>query len=268
MADKALLIGINAYPGAPLAGCINDVTDMAEFLVKACNFAPASIRLLVDNRATTEAIKERLEWLVSGLKKGDRVVFQYSGHGAQVASRAGSGEVDSLDEVVCPYDFDWTDSKMIRDKDFNRIFGRIPPGVLAMWISDSCHSADLGRNPGNLGGRRIKALLPPADLRWRILTAHHDKMPLQTLRDPILPNIVLISGCKSEQTSADATFGKRPNGALTYFLLKELQKPKAWLKPMTQIITGVQEALRKANFEQVPQLEGPVLMCSKPFLGQ
>ena len=52
--DRALLVGINAYPGAPLAGCLNDVTDMATFLTSKSGFAADSIRLLTDSRATTQ----------------------------------------------------------------------------------------------------------------------------------------------------------------------------------------------------------------------
>ncbi|HET7402221.1 MAG TPA: caspase family protein, partial [Usitatibacter sp.] len=35
MANRALLVGINAYPGQPLNGCVNDVKDMAGLLVDA-----------------------------------------------------------------------------------------------------------------------------------------------------------------------------------------------------------------------------------------
>ncbi|MFH1476981.1 MAG: caspase family protein [Verrucomicrobiota bacterium] len=51
--NRALLVGINAYPDAPLRGCVNDVTDMANFLVARRGFAQADIRLLSDRRATT-----------------------------------------------------------------------------------------------------------------------------------------------------------------------------------------------------------------------
>jgi len=100
MTDKALLVGINAYPGAPLAGCVNDVTDMAAYLTKEAKFDPAGIRLLVDARATKAEIETRLKWLVKDAKPGDRLVFHYSGHGTQVADRTGD-EIDGLDEVIC-----------------------------------------------------------------------------------------------------------------------------------------------------------------------
>ena len=103
--DRGLLVGINAYPGNELQGCVNDVTDMAEFLVSHCGFNENDIRLLTDGRATTEAIMEHLKWLMSGAKSGDRVVFHYSGHGAQFPIRDQSGKVTRVDECICPVDF-------------------------------------------------------------------------------------------------------------------------------------------------------------------
>jgi hypothetical protein len=98
-----------------------------------------SIRLLTDVRATKTAIVERLNLLVSGARPRDRLVFHYSGHGAQMPTRNPAAEVDKLDEVICPVDFDWSDEHAIRDKDFYKIFAAVPDGVEFIWISDSCH---------------------------------------------------------------------------------------------------------------------------------
>lgn len=266
--NRALLVGINAYPGAPLSGCVNDVEDMASFLVANCGFKTKEIRLLTDARATTQGILDRLGWLTTGLRKGDRIFFHYSGHGAQVATRTGSGEVDGKDEVICPVDFDWSDPHMIRDKDFNRIFATVPAGVEFVWVSDSCHSGDLTKDmpPPNLRFRRYPV---PADMRWRQLTLADEKKSggggfAKTAQDL---NVALISGCKSNQTSADAVFGGRPNGALTYFLLDALKKPGGLKNPLTTLVPAVQAALKKKKFSQVPQLEGSKAICGKAFLG-
>ena len=80
--EKALLVGINRYPGSPLAGCVNDISDMAERLVEMFGFKIENVRLLVDERATAAAIRERIDWLVK-VKKGARVFFHFSGHGVQ-----------------------------------------------------------------------------------------------------------------------------------------------------------------------------------------
>lgn len=261
--DRAFLVGINTYPGCPLAGCVNDVTDMANFLVEKCGFKRDGIRLLVDNRATTTAILDRLHWLVSGLKRGDRVLFHYSGHGAQVATRNPKGEVDGLDEVICPVDFDWSDAHLIRDKQFGDIFAKVPPGVDFIWISDSCHSGDLIREM-----RRTRCYPTPADMAWRLETARDKSITTDGLRTSVrkLNNVALISGCKSNQTSADAVFNGRPNGALTYFLLKELKKPGALKKSLIKVVAGVKASLRNHSYSQVPDLEGPEGLRESSFL--
>src|SRR5258708_24167619 len=131
--NRALLVGINKYPGAGLDGCINDVEDMAQFLVKKHLLKEQEIRLLTDARATKSAIVERLHWLVKGGKRGDRLLFHYSGHGAKAPTRNPEGELDGKDEVICPVDFDWTDHHMIRDKEFDKLYSVVPAAAEVVW---------------------------------------------------------------------------------------------------------------------------------------
>jgi hypothetical protein len=189
-------------------------------------------------------------------------VFQFSGHGVQVATRDKKGELDGLDECVCPSDFDWSDKRMIRDKDFYHIFGQIPEGVSAYWISDSCHSGDLQKEMP-LPDRKEKRIIPPVDIQWRIDAAI--EKGLKNI-PKILPGIVLISGCRSDQTSADAFINGRYNGALTYYLLQELNKANGLHTPMPEVIRNVRGTLKENRFSQEPQLEGPEELLRTPFL--
>ena len=54
--NRALLVGINSYPHAPLDGCVNDVTDVQKFISGSCGFPEEDVRLIVDDGATTDAI--------------------------------------------------------------------------------------------------------------------------------------------------------------------------------------------------------------------
>jgi hypothetical protein len=261
MTYKALLVGINAYPSCPLRGCINDITDMANFLIAKVGFQESDIRLLTDGRATTAAIRERLHWLVADVKPGDKIVFHYSGHGAQSATRDKAGEVDGLDEVICPVDFDWSDEKMIRDKEFHEIFASVPAGVKFIWISDSCHSGDLYRD---MSMWRPRAMPVPEDIAWRMRIAAKKEM---AAKKDTTENLAFISGCKSNQTSADATFNNRPNGALTYFLLQELNRKGGTTRPLTQVVAGVRKQLKANGYSQVPQLEGSEVLMNESFGG-
>ena len=269
--NKALLVGINQYPGCPLAGCVNDVTDMADHLVRRCGFREQEIRLVCDGRATTEAILERLSWLVSGVRAGDRIVFHYSGHGAQAPTRNIQGEVDGLDEVICPVDFDWTDAHMIRDKGFAELFAGVAVGVEFVWISDSCHSGDLERNvprvadnPRHTGARRMPA---PGDIAWRIRTAEAEELtgPGRFPKSAAALNVTLLAACRSDQTAADAVFDGRPNGAFTRALLNALDGPLGG-KPLTAVMQGVAQALAQGGYDQVPQIEGSPAIAQQAFL--
>lgn len=264
--NRALLIGINTYPSSPLNGCVNDISDMAKFLTEKCQFAMDDVRLLANDRATKKNIIERLNWLLKDLKSGDRIVFHYSGHGVRLPTRNKKGEVDGLDEAICPYDFDWTEDHTIRDKEFAQIFSTIPEGVEFIWISDSCHSGDLERALVKESGKK-KTINLPVDIEWRLQTAKQKKIDTAMLTKSAQHlHLALISGCKSNQTSADAMFKKRYNGALTYFLLGELNKTGGLTKPLTQIVKDVNVALKKKGFSQISTIDGCSRIMKKPFL--
>lgn len=270
--NRALLVGINEYPSQPLNGCVNDVVDMSNFLVDHCGFAMDDVRLLVDGRATKNAIIERLGWLLNGVKAGDRIYFHYSGHGVQMPTRNPQGEVDGLDEAICPVDFDWSDEHTIRDKEFHQIFSAVPKGVEFIWVSDSCHSADLSRammreTEGKM--MSVRTMLPPADIYWRIQTAKSKKMKAMGFEKAVSNlNLALISGCQSDQTSADAVFGGRANGALTYFLLKVVGSEKPHKMSLSKVVEKVNVALDLENFTQNPQIEGDTQLLNKPFFSK
>ena len=59
MNNKALLVGINAYPNPSnhLRGCINDIVDMEYFIASKNKVYPKeNIRTLTDSRATKKGI--------------------------------------------------------------------------------------------------------------------------------------------------------------------------------------------------------------------
>jgi metacaspase-1 len=265
--NRALLVGINKYPDAPLDGCVNDIEDMANFLVDQCHYKEKEIRLITDKRATTSAIKVRLAWLTRDLKAGDRIFFHYSGHGAQVPTRNPEGEVDGLDEVICPVDFDWEDNHMIRDKEFAKLFADVPSGVEFIWISDSCHSGDLSRAlpPPRVHYRRFPV---PADIRWRQVTFAKERKR-QTFgfsRSVESLNVALISGCRSDQEAADAVFDGRFNGAMTYYLLKTLNSPSGLVMPLSKLVPTVVDNLSQNGYQQKPKVEGNPNIINKAFM--
>jgi uncharacterized caspase-like protein len=260
MANKALLVGINKYPGAALAGCVNDIIDVAQKLVQQFGFKSEEIRLLVDERATTAGILERLNWLVQSIL-GDRVLFYYSGHGAQYPARNDQSEIDGNLEVICPADFDWSPVHMITDKQFVQIFSKMPSGVLFNWVSDSCHSGDLDKNiPGGPGKINAPKRFPiPVDIAWRQRIAREKNIKANRGLINGQLEVGYISGCQSDQTSADAYFDK-PNGALSYYFLRNLQPGI----PIATITQQVINDLHSHNYSQTPTVDGT--RANQPFL--
>lgn len=266
--DRALLVGINQYgPGFPnLQGCVNDVQDMAQYIVERRGFAAESIRVLTDSRATTQEILSHLIWLTDGAKGGDRLLFHYSGHGAQFVERdAAGGIANDHEDVICPTDFAWDYGHMITSSQFESLFSQIPAGTDFCWISDSCHSGDI--NDAADDGRDItqsRRVRTPFDIAWRLVTARSLKREEQQfIHVAGRLNAVLVAGCRSDQTSADAVFNGRSNGAMTYFLLKALKQRDGTLREAVQ---DVHKELDRAGYQQEPQLIGPVDLIDGPFL--
>jgi metacaspase-1 len=252
MKNKALLVGINQYPDPrnELRGCINDINDMFHFITQINPvYQKEQVKTLTNRQATKKGIVENLKWLLEELQAGDQILFHYSGHGAQMPTQHPALEKDGNDEIICPYDFDWTAATTLRDKEFAEIFKAIPNGVHFVWISDSCHAEDLSRDPMDQSNR-YRFINRPANLIPSMDAASIASAPILT---PL--NGALLSACASDQVSADAYIDNRFNGAFTYYLLKNL-KVHAKQMPMNELIKLVNADLAKNGYEQAPQIEG------------
>lgn len=189
-------------------------------------------------------------------------------HNSQVPTIDYDGsEPDGLDEVICPMDFDWR-TKMIRDNDFKNIFGKIPDGVNLTVISDSCHSGSLLREiPGNPLESPVKSRyrVAPPDIQNRA-TDIESKFQKREIKSAIDKSI-LISGCRPEQTSADAWFQGRKawHGACTYSILKALSDAGTNIS-YRKLVESVNKILTQQGYEQRPQLEGNETYFDSMFL--
>lgn len=264
MAKKALLVGINDYKGvSDLRGCVNDVLDMHFTLRSLFGFDTPEIRVLTDSRATKDGIVQRLKWLVDGAKAGDFLVFHYSGHGSQIRDRDHDELEDELDELICPYDMDW-DGTFITDDDLNKIFRDVPDGVLLEVFLDSCHSGTGLREMGLEPPPDLAApnptlnryLPPPADIFLRA-SGEEDELKscgfVQGHLERANKHHILWTGCKAQQTSADAYIGGRYHGAFTYHFSKHLRENPRISRQ--ELLKKVRASLVHGGYSQVPQLE-------------
>ena len=266
MARKALLVGLNRYPDPAntLQGCVNDVRQIRALLEGHFDFSrPEDVRVLLDQQATTAAIRSGLAWLVAGARPGDVLVFHYSGHGSQVPDRDGDETTDSLDEIICPYDLDWDDP--IADDDLYAAVRHLPAGVALTVVLDCCHSGTGLREPGGSGAVRPKFLTHPAAVPGTRGGSLRDRRkPLERRvrrigRRAAAAGAVLVAGCRADQSSADAFIAGAYHGALSYFLCRALAE-SAYEVSYTRLVRRVRASLRAHGFEQDPQLEGPAAL--------
>jgi metacaspase-1 len=287
---KALIMGLNAYYGCELRGCINDALLLYKVLTEVYGFDTKNIKVATDRECDQKGILNLLKWLVSGVQPGDTVIWTYSGHGSQVqvTDITSSLESDGRDEIICPIDIDchWDDP--IRDDDLGNIFRRLPDGVNISVILDSCHSgtglrgncryvepctesdwvnrfypppiSNLATNPALTLDDNLNFILP---MRTKDLDTQKRKVIQSALQQG---NAVLISGCGEQETSADAFINGRFHGAMTYYLVETL-RDNNWRMSYQDLVLEVNRRLDGKQYDQNPQCEGKPELMSGLFLG-
>ena len=151
--DRALIIGVNAYPHFPrsqLTGAVNDARAMQRLAQDVWGYQPGQIKLLLDEQATAGNILDAIDqWLVQGTSAGDRVLLYYSGHGYYTFDpNVPPGE--GWRETIAPYDarpVGTTIANMIVDREIKQRLDKLADRVV-MFIADACHSGTLWRDLG------------------------------------------------------------------------------------------------------------------------
>jgi metacaspase-1 len=277
MAKKAVLIGINRYriPGADLRGCVNDVKNMQSVLTRSYGFKGGDITVLTDFAATKKGIESAIRKLVQGGRKGDVLLVHFSGHGSNVPDNDGD-EADDRDEILCPTDLDWKNP--MRDDWLRKTFDSMRAGVSLTVITDCCHSGTITRAVQPPDAPSIERYLPsPWDLvatesgrslRGTVKTElRKSKRASRKQRDIVEADLpeVLITGCRADQTSADAMIGGSFNGALTYNLVAAIGDAQGELS-YRQLHDATTAKLKRGRFDQVAQLECAKSHLDRPIL--
>jgi len=238
---KALLIGINYFgTSSELKGCHQDIEDVRAYLA---NLGPVEFHIMLDDPndlsfalptcPTKANITAKMKELVSQCRPGNTLYVHYSGHGTYKWDRSGD-ERDGKDECICPVDCDT--AGMLIDDELNDILVKaLPTGAKLRVVFDSCHSGS--------------ALDLP--VRWVAGTSC-----VAENKDVRALDCMFLSGCKDAQTSADASFGGRSNGALTWAYLQALRDNKKAKVKYTWRNLGelIRVKLMNEGFDQVPQL--------------
>ncbi|KAI8907275.1 Metacaspase-1 [Gorgonomyces haynaldii] len=297
---KALLIGINYFgTSSALNGCINDVQNVRNFLIQQWNWPSDQQTILVltdDNpnpqfRPTRQNIIQAMNWLVHGAQAGDSLYFHFSGHGSEVPDNDGDEE-DGMDSTICPEDYNR--AGQILDDEMNAIMvRRLPPQVRLTAIFDCCHSGSALDLPytyqvdgtiktSKRGLARIGSLTKPLAMqamRGNLMGAamgavsaitaltkpQKTQQQLEAEKGNSFADVIMFSGCKDSQTSADSSFNGQSAGAMTYAFLESMKMMNNRCS-YGQLFNQIRVILQ-GKYQQKPQLSSArYLDMNQPFL--
>lgn len=248
MVKRALLIGCNytATPQNQLRGCIDDVLNIGNMLIDAYGYEKSNIVLLRDDNfplsklPTKANIISALSAIIAITKEDDEAWIHYSGHGTQVKVGANTCE------AIVPCDF--VKAGFILD---TFLFTAIAPskGRLLMFF-DSCTSGSV------------------CNLQYSIQRQngiyYQMKMSSQSISNP---NVIMISGCKDGQTSADIYDAEDRDyeGAFTDALINTLRANQHNID-IRNLYGKVCAFLAERKFSQIPVLSFSTQYPSYQFL--
>ncbi|KAL4809928.1 caspase domain-containing protein [Aspergillus unguis] len=285
---KALLIGIN-YFGQPnqLQGCINDVTNVSSFLHQRHGYRREDMVILTDDQKNPKSMPTKanilraMQWLVYGAQPHDSLFIHFSGHGGRTPDLDGD-EDDGFDDVIYPVDYR-TAGHIVDDEMHDIMVRPLQPGVRLTAIFDSCHSGtalDLPYVYSTQGVLKEPNLAKEAasdlfsaitsygqgDLSGMAQTAIGffkkaaigDSARQRTIRTKTSPaDVVMFSGSKDDQTSADTFQDGEARGALSWAFIRVLQRhPQLSYVQLLNLIRAELEG----KYTQKPQLS-----CSHPL---
>lgn len=238
MNTHALLIGCEYHNTKHyLPGCIYDVQAMRAHLIKNFNLPAKNIELMSDTEGRRPTKENMLNALKKLIEKGNKspchLFFHYSGHGSRVPDMDGD-EIDGFDECLIPLGLMLGVSSVITDDELHVIVNNLSKQSTLTIVTDCCHSGSC------------------FDLKY----AYKNESELKNMTGKFEPNIVKMSGCRDDQTSASILTqeanekSRHWKGGLTISLLKYLKKESTWL----DLYKKISHELQKRGLSQKPVL--------------
>jgi hypothetical protein len=277
----ALLVGINYRNTTDeLNGCYNDVVNVATYLRTVLGYAPGAITMLTDGNhgsvfpasvaPTRQNILAGMATLVAGMVAGDEAFFHYSGHGTLV--RDGNGdEVSGMDSCICPLDYAApasTGGGVITDDEIRALLvNKVPRGARLYVILDCCHNGTGCDVRYKYEDYSILLRPPSAAARTGAVWRTQQKAFVQGKYTETAGEVFMISGCRDEQTSADAYINNAFAGALTYAVFAILRANQAAIRTYSwsALLRDVRHFMRVNRYSQIPQImTGQLITPDRP----
>jgi hypothetical protein len=256
---RGLLIGIN-YTNTrfKLNGCINDTENLRNFLVKNRYMNECDMIFMNDNQKnnlypTKNNILEQFESLVkfSNEHKDEEICLfvSYSGHGTNVRDENGD-EADGMDEMICPIDCETVG--FISDDYMREYFiDKLGENVTVVMLVDACHSGTI------------------VDLKYTYECDKNDKQNIQGNMKDTRCNIIMISGCKDSQTSADAYMYDKDDKRLEFQGAMTNSFINCYHENITtyELINNMRGWLKKRLHSQIPECStGKITSTKERFM--
>ena len=277
---RAACLGINKYRPdlgfENLDGAVNDA--LLGYKIWKDIFGFSEFQVLTDAEVTKAGLRKALNWLVTDLPAGSKIILQVSGHGTNVptTTKTLSPNIDQVDECIVTYDFDFHDP--LRDRELGEQFKHLDPSIHVLVLIDACMSGSSLR--GCMPGKHTKNryIKPPPSMMLNtgdidlnenldyLIGRNLPNSPIQQV--PFLiktidqGNAILISSCTNHEYAADTYIetAHRYHGACTYYLAQTLREHD-WSLTYRDLVEDLNKKLDDAGFTaQTPQLE-----CSECF---
>lgn len=280
---KALLVGINYFGSRnELRGCINDVKNMSQFLNQYYGYSYDDMVMLTDDQQdynripTRQNIINAMQWLVRDARPNDSYFFHISSHGGLVPDQNGDEE-DGFDSCIYPVDFEAAGP--IIDDDMHDIMVKaLPPGCKLTALFDCCHSGtaldlpfvystkgvvkepNLWKDAGsgalqafvNYERGNLSGAFSAMSGVFKKVTNSNSGNRDAIIRSKMSPaDVVSLSGCKDDQTSADATEAGKNTGAMSWAFISVLSQNSNHL--YLSLLNNMRSLL-SAKYSQKPQL--------------
>jgi len=286
---KSVLIGIN-YVGSAneLRGCVNDVQNVRQFILDKFGFQQdeGHQRVLTEDNPnpafhpTRANIETALRWLVEGVQPHDSLFVHYSGHGATTPEpgpvfESPDGNMDTIVPV------DYQASGMISDIQLHELVcNPLPAQTRLTTIFDCCHSGSILSLPFTVvenvhidnrvtlvahaleNGQSVVASPSKADVEAKL---EAELVPQAIQLRTTLADVLQFSGCRNDQTSADAFINGSPCGAMSFAFLTTLNQQLN--QSYKELLANLRSIMEEKKFSQVPQLATGSAMedMSQPF---
>ncbi|OUM65245.1 hypothetical protein PIROE2DRAFT_41838 [Piromyces sp. E2] len=291
---------------AELKGCINDVKNVSELFCRRFGFQNCLYltdeQQDPDKKPTYNNILEGMKWLVQGAKSGDSLFFHYSGHGGTAKDTDGD-EVDGFDETILPLDFQKS-GQIVDDVIYEHLVTPLPQGCRLTAIFDSCHSGTVLDLPytyqcdGQVevieNDVRKEVFKKAFSIVGSLISGDQAKIAssLLSLFDGSIDfgklsggsgggaaanqnaikrrkhdaDVIQFSGCRDNQTSADAKINNEATGAMSYAMVTLLSQNRDYT--YTELLTSIRQIMKEKKFSQIPQLSTshPMNMNEKFFM--